>query len=212
MSQSSPKVAYPRGTFLGRNTITGKVDLYGSRVLGDVFVNGKKLARTNLGRRDAVARDRRWAFLAGSMVCDHFARALHAGVRLIRVPMRPILRNITSLVILFAAVACDERNPERSPLEPRASDASIKEGSGVQPTAALSFELINESPEKRRASFQETLVSAGKNCSSVREALLVDGLDGLDVWRVKCANSGPWLLTFENNNVDVEPCGSSAEC
>jgi hypothetical protein len=41
MSQASPDRAYPRGTYLGRNVITGPVDLYWSRIVGDVIVNGK---------------------------------------------------------------------------------------------------------------------------------------------------------------------------
>jgi hypothetical protein len=45
MSQTSPETAYPRGTYLGRNTIVGKVDLYWSRILGDLVVNGKLIPR-----------------------------------------------------------------------------------------------------------------------------------------------------------------------
>jgi hypothetical protein len=46
MSQLQAKQAYPRGTFTGVNTIKGNVDLNGSRVFGDVTVNGYLLPRT----------------------------------------------------------------------------------------------------------------------------------------------------------------------
>jgi hypothetical protein len=46
MSQTQAKQAYPRGTFTGTNVINGNVDLYGSRILGDLMVNGQLLART----------------------------------------------------------------------------------------------------------------------------------------------------------------------
>ena len=46
MSQVQTKQAYPRGTFTGVNTINGNVDLYGSKVLGDLTVNGQLMPRT----------------------------------------------------------------------------------------------------------------------------------------------------------------------
>jgi hypothetical protein len=46
MSQASAKQAYPRGTFTGVNRIDGNVDLYGSRIIGELTVNGQLLAKT----------------------------------------------------------------------------------------------------------------------------------------------------------------------
>jgi hypothetical protein len=46
MSQVSSNQAYPRGTYLGTNRIDGNVDLWGSKILGDLFVNGQLLPRT----------------------------------------------------------------------------------------------------------------------------------------------------------------------
>ena len=46
MSQTSAKQAYPRGTYLGACRITGNVDLSGSRILGDLIVNGQPVARS----------------------------------------------------------------------------------------------------------------------------------------------------------------------
>lgn len=48
MEQRSQAVAFPRGTFRGRSSITGKVDLYGSTIDGELFLNG---ARVGPGRR-----------------------------------------------------------------------------------------------------------------------------------------------------------------
>lgn len=46
MSQLSSRQAYPRGTFTGVNRIDGNVDLYGSKVLGTLTVNGKLIPPT----------------------------------------------------------------------------------------------------------------------------------------------------------------------
>ena len=40
MSQLSSRQAYPRGTFTGVNKIDGNVDIYGSKVLGPLTING----------------------------------------------------------------------------------------------------------------------------------------------------------------------------
>lgn len=44
MRQRSPIEGYPRGTFTGRTTIVGKVDLAGSRFGGSVELNGRAIA------------------------------------------------------------------------------------------------------------------------------------------------------------------------
>jgi hypothetical protein len=46
MSQTASKQAYPRGTYLGTSSIDGNVDLTGSKIGGDVTVNGTALPRT----------------------------------------------------------------------------------------------------------------------------------------------------------------------
>jgi hypothetical protein len=46
MSQAAAKQAYPRGTFLGSNRIDGNVDVYGSKVLGELIVNGQVVPPT----------------------------------------------------------------------------------------------------------------------------------------------------------------------
>ena len=44
MSQRSTTVAYPKGRYLGRSTITGPVDLYGTIVDGILVVNGETIS------------------------------------------------------------------------------------------------------------------------------------------------------------------------
>jgi hypothetical protein len=46
MKQRSSKTAYPRGTFLGTNSIVGNVDLYSAKVMGNLTVNGARIPRT----------------------------------------------------------------------------------------------------------------------------------------------------------------------
>lgn len=40
MRQASPRLAFPRGTYLGTNSIVGNVNLKGSKILGTLTVNG----------------------------------------------------------------------------------------------------------------------------------------------------------------------------
>lgn len=43
LSQQSNKQSYPRGTFVGRNVISGNVGLYSARIKGEVILNGKRV-------------------------------------------------------------------------------------------------------------------------------------------------------------------------
>jgi hypothetical protein len=44
LQQRSPKDSYPRGYYIGRNIITGpRVGLYGSKIRGELIVNGKRI-------------------------------------------------------------------------------------------------------------------------------------------------------------------------
>ena len=49
MEQRSRNPSYPRGRFVGRNTITGRVDLYSSTIVGDLIVNGRRIPRGRIG-------------------------------------------------------------------------------------------------------------------------------------------------------------------
>ena len=49
MRQRSPRVATPKGKFLGRTTIEARVDLYGSEIDGVVIVNGRQLPPGHIG-------------------------------------------------------------------------------------------------------------------------------------------------------------------
>lgn len=46
MSQHSPRQGYPRGYYLGRNIVQGNVDLAGSRINGELIVNGQSSRAT----------------------------------------------------------------------------------------------------------------------------------------------------------------------
>jgi hypothetical protein len=46
LTQKSPATSYPRGTFVGYNTISAPVDLYGCIVKGKLVVNGRSVQRT----------------------------------------------------------------------------------------------------------------------------------------------------------------------
>ncbi len=43
------------------------------------------------------------------------------------------------------------------------------------------------------------LSGAGKPCALVTEAVLRDGFEGTDIWRVTCSDSGDWLVTFRTD-------------
>jgi hypothetical protein len=49
MSQRSPTTSYPRGRYLGRSTISGNVGLSGALVVGELIVNGQRMARGRIG-------------------------------------------------------------------------------------------------------------------------------------------------------------------
>jgi hypothetical protein len=46
LSQRAPAQSYPRGTFIGRNVLTGNIELYSARIHGEVILNGRRLPRT----------------------------------------------------------------------------------------------------------------------------------------------------------------------
>lgn len=49
LSQAAPTVSYPKGEYRGRNTITGKVDLYNTKITGSLVVNGTRLGPQLMG-------------------------------------------------------------------------------------------------------------------------------------------------------------------
>jgi hypothetical protein len=48
LSQKSPKHCYPRGTFVGRNSIVGPANITGSDNLGTLTFNGRAVPRGRL--------------------------------------------------------------------------------------------------------------------------------------------------------------------
>jgi hypothetical protein len=49
MRQHSPKTAMTKGRYLGRTTIDGPVDLYGSMIQGTLILNGKPVPLGPIG-------------------------------------------------------------------------------------------------------------------------------------------------------------------
>lgn len=49
MSQRAQRLAYPRGRYVGRNVITGQVELHGSVIEGELVVNGRAMGRGRIG-------------------------------------------------------------------------------------------------------------------------------------------------------------------
>ncbi len=47
MSQRAPAQSYPRGTYLGRNVLTGNIALYSARIRGEVILNGQRVPPTD---------------------------------------------------------------------------------------------------------------------------------------------------------------------
>lgn len=47
LTQRAKAQSYPRGTFLGRNVLTGNIALYSARIRGEVILNGQRLPRTD---------------------------------------------------------------------------------------------------------------------------------------------------------------------
>ena len=45
LSQRASRESYPRGTYIGRNTITGRSVLYSSNIVGDLIYNGRSISR-----------------------------------------------------------------------------------------------------------------------------------------------------------------------
>jgi hypothetical protein len=43
LSQRAPAQSYPRGTFVGRNVLTGNIGLYSARIRGEVILNGRRV-------------------------------------------------------------------------------------------------------------------------------------------------------------------------
>ena len=43
LSQRAPAQSYPRGTFVGRNVLTGNIGLYSARIRGEVILNGQRV-------------------------------------------------------------------------------------------------------------------------------------------------------------------------
>ena len=118
---------------------------------------------------------------------------------------------VSILTMAFSVLSCDSQPNSKANPVIVVSDRS--RDPGAQPTNQLSFELLSLDPATRRAAFQE-LATLEKQCELVTEAVLKGGFEGIDLWRVSCADSGDWLVTFlPNRSVSATSCRTSlAEC
>src|SRR5205823_6399821 len=96
--------------------------------------------------------------------------------------------NVMRTSLLFPAllllIGCDRE----SRLPPRddptgISDRSREPGTNPQPTNDKSLYLL-DNPNQRRMTFQSLLNGVGKPCALVTEAVLREGFEGTDIWRV----------------------------
>jgi hypothetical protein len=122
-----------------------------------------------------------------------------------------LLRYLAIILSLGSFAGCNKRSTEPHPgAEP--SDTSIDSGSHNFPTNPTSADLFIATPETRRSKFEYGLRHANRHCSAVLEAVFKGGFEGTDFWRVKCADSGLWLVTFRGDMIEVDPCSSAREC
>lgn len=118
---------------------------------------------------------------------------------------------VSALAAALSVLSCDAQ-PNDS--QPTIATSDRSHDPGAEPTNLLSFELLSKAPTVRRAAFQKTLGSLEKQCQLVTEAVLKGGFEGTDLWRVSCADSGDWLVTFSPDlSVSATSCRvSRAEC
>ena len=118
--------------------------------------------------------------------------------------------NVGTLAAALSVLSCDSQPNNNS--QPTISDRS--RDPGAEPTNLLSFELLSKDSATRRAAFEKTLGSLEKRCQLVTEAVLKGGFDETDLWRVRCADSGDWLVTFSPDlSISATSCRvSRAEC
>jgi hypothetical protein len=69
-------------------------------------------------------------------------------------------------------------------------------------------------PADRRSYFQGLVSSYGNKCSVVTKAVLKGGLEGIDLWKVTCIDSGVWLVTFTGEDrTEISNCSEvKGEC
>jgi hypothetical protein len=112
---------------------------------------------------------------------------------------------LVAMLILGACGNAPDRNSKSAP-----SDTATAAGAHAFPTNEISLLWFEQAPDKRRMLFRDLLVSKEKGCDQVSEAILKAGLDGTDLWLVRCTNSADWVVTFtEGSQPEVESCTPS---
>ena len=117
-------------------------------------------------------------------------------------------KHLLGLLAAFLVVDCHSRT-RQEPLPDSVSDRSRDPGSTAVPTSELSFALI-EDPVGRRNWFANTLRNGGNECRVVIEAALKGGFEGRDFWRVRCSDTGDWLVTV-SETAPANPVNCTAD-
>jgi hypothetical protein len=69
----------------------------------------------------------------------------------------------------------------------------------VLPTHDLSFKLTSLPGDQRLLQFQKQIIESGEECALATAAILKDGFEGTDAWRITCTDTGDWLVTFRQH-------------
>jgi len=111
----------------------------------------------------------------------------------------------------LAVFGCDsQKSPTYSP--PLVSYAIVENGKTILPTNVVSQRLITLSGPDRLESMRDLVLAAHHQCKAVLEATLTGGLDGTDVWTVRCEGAN-WIIWFyPDGTQEVRTCDSSATC
>lgn len=120
------------------------------------------------------------------------------------------LQRTAALLLIVQFSACDRADHQASQSDPyQVSDSSHDPGNPV-PTNDRSMELIGKDPEFRRLAVRQLMDDGRKQCNIVTQAVLKAGFEGTDVWRVTCADTHDWLMTFRPDEPPmIESCSGS---
>src|SRR5258708_3671086 len=98
------------------------------------------------------------------------------------------------LLIALPVASCGPQSGNKAQ-EPGIIYSDRSTDPGVVPANPASYSVM-EDPNQRRVVFRDILHASGNQCQLVTEAVLKGGAHGNDLWRVTCADSGQWLVTF----------------
>jgi hypothetical protein len=122
------------------------------------------------------------------------------------------LLKVAPVALLTCCVASCGNGGKDARQQPAVSYASREPGSAAVPTNDASFQLLEQEPSARLASLQFLVGQSGRHCNAVTAGVFEGGLDGTDLWTVKCSDTGEWHLWFRPYGTpDIAHC-PSARC